>query len=261
VADLPSALGALARRPERAGIFLDFDGTLADIVPRPEQARPVDGAVEVVAGLARSYRVVAVVSGRRAEGLARRLRRPRGVRCYGLYGLEDESGPTDQAMEELREELQRVLPELERACGAVVGAWVEPKVFNASIHYRESPDPEEARLNLLASLEAVVDRAGLRLLEGKRVIEIAPRHGPSKGDVVERVAREERLEALLYAGDDLPDLEAFDAVARLRDRGIHGVRIAVSSTGTPDLLLRQAELVAESPSALVEMLRGLVSPR
>jgi hypothetical protein len=50
-------------------------------------------------------------------------------------------------------------------------------------------------------------------------------------------------------------------VARLRDRGIHGVRIAVSSTGTPDLLLRQAELVAESPSALVEMLRGLVSPR
>jgi trehalose 6-phosphate phosphatase len=261
VADPPPALDALARRPERAGIFVDFDGTLADIVSRPEQARPVNGAVEVLAGLARSYRVVAVVSGRRAEGLARRLRRPQGVRCYGLYGLEDESGPTDPALKELHEELQGVLPDLERAAGAVPGAWVEPKVFNASIHYRESPHPDQARLNLLGSVEGVVDRAGLRLLEGKRVIEIAPRHGPSKGDVVERVALEERLEALLYAGDDLPDLEAFEAVARLRERGIDGVRIAVRSTGTPDLLLQQAELVAESPSALVEMLRGLVSSR
>jgi trehalose 6-phosphate phosphatase len=261
VADLPPALGALARRPERAGIFLDFDGTLADIVPRPEQARPVDGAVKVLVDLARAFQVVAVVSGRRAEGLARRLHRPPGARCYGLYGLEDETGPRDREAEVFRQDLERVLPELERAAAAVPGAWVEPKSFQASIHYRASEDPDVARTTLLGSLEQVVDRAGMRLLEGKRVIEVTPRQAPSKGDLVERVAREEGLEALLYAGDDLPDLEAFHALGRLRDEGLDAVRIAVRSTGTPDSLLEQADMVVESPSALVGLLRGLVTSR
>jgi trehalose 6-phosphate phosphatase len=260
VADLPPTLGALAGRPELAGVFLDFDGTLADIVPRPEHARPVDGAVEVLVDLARRFRVVAVVSGRRADGLARRLRHPPGVRCYGLYGLEDESGPTDRTAGEFLEDLERILPALKRAAGTVPGAWVEPKGFHASIHYRASADPEAARATLLGSLEGLAAGAGMRLLEGKRVIEVAPRRAPSKGDVVERVAREERLEALLYAGDDLPDLEAFHAVERLREEGRNGTRITVSSSGTPEALLRQADVVVESPSALVALLRSLLSP-
>jgi trehalose 6-phosphate phosphatase len=255
------ALGALRERRSSSGLFLDFDGTLAEIVARPEEARPAGGAVEVLRALAAEFRVVSVVSGRRAVGLAQRLGSPPGVRCYGLYGLEDESGTLDPAAARYLEDLDGVLPELERAAAAVPGAWVEPKGFHASIHYRAAPDPDAARAALLGSLAPVIAGAGLRLLEGKRVVEVAPERGPSKGDVVERVAREERLGGVLYAGDDLPDLDGFAAVARLRADGIAGIRIAVRSAGTPDAVVEAADLVVGGPAALVELLQGLLSGR
>jgi trehalose 6-phosphate phosphatase len=258
---MPADLEALRTRPGSSGVFLDFDGTLSDIVPTPEEARPVEGAADALAALASTFRVVAVVSGRRARGVAQRLGRPAGVRCFGLYGLEDEAGPTEMAGAELLEAVERLLPEVERAAAAVPGARVEPKGFHVSVHYRAAPDPKAARLALLASLEPPAARLAMRLLEGKRVIEIAPERAPSKGDLVERVTRQERLEALLYAGDDLPDLEAFAAVDRLRADGLAGMLVAVRSAEPPEELLRLADLVVEGPRALVELLRSLLSAR
>jgi trehalose 6-phosphate phosphatase len=254
------ALDVLRSQPRTGGLFVDFDGTLSDIVPRPENARPVEGAVEALRAAAEVFRVVAVVSGRRARGLAGRLGRPRGVRCFGLYGLEDESGPLDPASERFLVDLERMLPHLERAAAAVPGAWVEPKGFHASVHYREAPDPDQARVTLLGALEPVAAGVGMELLEGKRVIEVAPKEAPSKGDLVERVTRENELESLLYAGDDRPDVDAFAAVERLRRDGRSGVTVAVRSAGTPVELVERADLVLESPSGLVDLLRGLVTP-
>jgi len=79
--------------------------------------------------------------------------------------------------------------------------------------------------------------------------------------VVERVAREERLGGVLYAGDDLPDLDGFAAAARLRADGIAGIRIAVRSAGTPAAVVEAADLVVGGPPALVELLEGLLSGR
>lgn len=251
----------LRARPASSGLFLDFDGTLAEIVPDPKDARAVEGASPVLSDLASLFAVVAVVSGRRARGLVQRLGRPPGVRCFGLYGLEDETGPLDQEAATFLETVERLLPDLERAAAAVPGAWVEPKGFHASIHYRAAPDPDAARSVLLDSLGRVIDRTGMRLLEGKRVVEVAPERGPSKGDVVERVAGEEHLDGVLYAGDDLPDLEAFTAVDRMRRRGVTGIRVAVRSAGTPDRVLEAADLVVEGPASLVELLEGLLSLR
>jgi trehalose 6-phosphate phosphatase len=255
------ALAAIREDPPTSGLFLDFDGTLAEIVPDPKTAAPVDGAVEVLSALARRYAVVAVVSGRRAVGLAERLGRPVGVRCYGLYGLEDLDGPIDPESEMALGAMGRLLPELERVAARVPGARVEPKGFHASIHYRAADDPEAARERLLDSLAPVIEGTGMRLLEGKRVVEVAPERGPSKGDVIDRVAAEEGLRGLLYAGDDLPDLEAFAAVEALRRSGVAGVRIAVRSTNAPEEVLGAADLVVEGPEALVDLLHGLLSAR
>src|SRR5919106_249622 len=208
-----NALSTIAADPGPAGLFLDFDGTLAEIVPDPERAAPVEGTAEVLSALARRFAVVAVVSGRRAVGLAERLGRIPGVRFYGLYGLEDLDGPVDPASRVALRSMRRLLPELERVAAAVPGAWVEPKGFHASIHYRAASDVEAAREAIVAGLGSVLDGTGMRALEGKRVVEVAPEQGPSKGDVVRRVAGEERLRGILYAGDDLPDL------GRARGRG------------------------------------------
>jgi trehalose 6-phosphate phosphatase len=256
-----NAMSAITSDPGSSGIFLDFDGTLAEIVPEPKLARPVEGATEVLSMLAQRYAVVAVVSGRRAVGLAERLGPPPRVRCYGLYGLEDLDGPLDPASRAALRSMRRLLPKLERVAAAVPGARVEPKGFHASVHYRGSEDPEAARKTILAELEPLLAGTGMRALEGKRVVEVAPAHGPSKGDVVRRVAGEERLRGLLYAGDDLPDLEAYAAVEELQRTGLPGVRIAVRSANAPEAVLEAADIVVEGPAALVELLRGLVSPR
>ena len=79
-------LAALRAHPERAGLFLDFDGTLSRIVHRPSEARPFEGATDVLDGLATHYRVVAIVSGRSAAELLEWL--GPGVEIWGTHGSE-----------------------------------------------------------------------------------------------------------------------------------------------------------------------------
>jgi trehalose 6-phosphate phosphatase len=253
------ALGAIRARGGEAGVLVDFDGTLSEIAPTPEEARPLPGAAEALQALAEVLRVVAVVSGRRAAEVAGLLGSPTGVRCFGLYGLEDEDGPADPAAAGLMERVEALLPEVERAAAAVPGSLVEPKGLQVAVHYRGVPDVDAARRVLIRRLREVADREGLRVLEGKRVVELAPAGGPTKGDVVLRLARDHELRAVLYAGDDLADGDAFAAMDRLRPDGVRTVKVAVRSKETPAGLLTAADLVVDGPPGLVALLRELSS--
>jgi trehalose 6-phosphate phosphatase len=233
-------------RPSRAGVVLDFDGSLAPIVARPELAAPAAGVREVLTELTGRYAVVAVVTGRRAEEVAALLAVP-GVRIEGLYGLEG-------AAPEL---LFAVLPEVERAAAAVPEAWVENKGVSIAVHYRQAADPQRARLALLAGLDPVAADAGMVLLEGKMVLEVVPADRPMKGGAVERIAGEAGLEAVLYAGDDVADLDAFAALDRLRDGGLITVKVAVRGAETPAALVESADVTVEGPDGLVALLRDL----
>ena len=241
-------IDALRERAARAGILLDFDGSLAPIVARPELAAPAEGVREALAALTGRYAVVAIVTGRRAEEVAELIAVP-GVRYEGLYGLEN-SAP---------ELLFAILPEVERAAAAVPEAWVEDKGVSVAVHYRQAPDPQRARSALMAGLEPVAAGAGMVVVEGKMVLEVVPADHPMKGGAVERLAREHELRALLYAGDDHADLDAFDALDRLIGSGDvrAAVRVAVRGPETPPTLLNAADVVAESPAGLVELLRTL----
>src|SRR5438477_8745774 len=91
----------------RAGIFCDFDGSLAPIVPDPAKARAIRGAGRVLERLARRYAAVAIVSGRPVSFLSKRLH-PRRVRLVGLYGIEERVGRS-----------LRILPEVQAARSAI----------------------------------------------------------------------------------------------------------------------------------------------
>src|SRR4030095_11188411 len=84
----PADLDALRTQADVAGIVLDFDGTLSEIVARPEHARPVEGAREALIELAGRFRTVAIVTGRRSEEAAALLDAPHGT-YVGLYGVAD----------------------------------------------------------------------------------------------------------------------------------------------------------------------------
>jgi trehalose 6-phosphate phosphatase len=227
---------------------LDFDGTLAEIVARPEHARPVDGARGALVELAERYRTVAIVTGRRSEEVAALLDVPH-VTYVGLYGLEDGAN----------ELVTAVVPQVQTATAEVTEAWVEDKGVSVAIHYRQTPDPVSARAALLVALQPVATEAGLELIEGKMVLELVPPDRPLKGGAVERLARERGLRAILYAGDDHADLDAFGAFDRLIASGdvLTAVRVAVRGPETPPALVDAADLVAEGPAELVELLRTL----
>jgi trehalose 6-phosphate phosphatase len=244
----PSELAALR---DRAGILLDFDGTLSEIAPTPEEARPVPGALQALQALQASYAVVAVVSGRPWAQVSSLV--GDRVRCFGLYGLDDGSPPDASS----RARIERIIPQVRAASHGVPGAVVEPKGLTVAVHYRGARDPEEAGRALRRVLAPLARREGLALLDGKRVVELAPAGAPTKGDVVRRVAREHGLAAIVYAGDDVADLEAFSAVEELAGSGVAGLTVAVRSAETPDALVERAALVVEGPQGLVSLLREL----
>lgn len=249
------ALDELVARADRSGLFLDFDGTLSEIAPTPDEAVAVTGSTEVLVGLAERFRLVAVVSGRRASEVEERLARPQGVRVFGLYGLESERGPDDRIEREGSRAVEEVLPRVMELAAGLPGSLVEPKGSNLAVHYRLARDPAAARAALLSELEPLARAAGLRLVEGKRVLELVPAAAPTKGDLVMREGR--GLEGVLFAGDDAADLDAFAAVDRLAADGAHAVKIAVRTAETPVRLQRSADLVVEGPAGLLEVLRTL----
>jgi trehalose 6-phosphate phosphatase len=239
----PSPLAALAARPERAGILLDFDGTLAPIVSRPEDAGPAAGAHDVLMALVDRYAVVAIVSGRPAGDLLEMLD-VKGVRYEGLYGLPAGIPPAGP-----------LLGRVEFVAKAVPGAWVEAKGITVAVHYRQAEDHARSREVLAAALRELSDETGYDLLEGKMVFELAPAGESRKGGAVERLVRGAGLAAAMYAGDDLPDLEAFAALDRMEEDGLETVKVAVGGIETPEALRADADVVVEGPVELLELLR------
>jgi trehalose 6-phosphate phosphatase len=239
-------LDRIASRPHAAGLFLDFDGSLSEIVHTPEAARPVAGAREVLADLALRYRLVAVVSGRRTEELVR-LIGVEGISYEGLYGLE--AGPAEAP--------PGLMDGVEGLAQPVPGARVEEKGLTVAVHYRNAPDPEAARRWLFRGLAGLATDSGMELIEGKMVLELVPAGESRKRGAIRRLAERAELEATLYAGDDLPDLEAFEELDRLAGGGTATMKVAVAGRETPDELVNAADLVVDGPAGLVELLRSL----
>jgi trehalose 6-phosphate phosphatase len=89
------------------------------------------------------------------------------------------------------------------------------------------------------------------------VIEVrAP--GMDKGKAVERLVEEVGAEAFLFAGDDLGDVEAFEAVGRLESRGVPTLRVC-SASAEQSALLRLSDVVVHGPDGVLDLLRQLTS--
>jgi trehalose 6-phosphate phosphatase len=143
------------------------------------------------------------------------------------------------------------------AAGKVPEARVEDKGASIAVHYRQAPDPQAARVDLVVALQPIASQCGLELVEGKMVLELVPSGRPMKGGVVERLVGEHGLEAILFAGDDRADLDAFEALDRLSGSGVTVIRVAVRGEETPQALIDAADVTVEGPSGLVQFLRSL----
>lgn len=246
-------------RPERAGIFLDFDGTLSEIVHVPSEARPVAGATDLLSALARRYAVLAIVSGRSAHELVEWLGPE--VEIWGAHGAQRavdgrvEVSPVAAPFRPLmRTVVSEATAHVERL--GLDGVVVEDKDVMVGLHFRNAAERDRARAELDGLAEALATEHGLIRAGGRLAFELRPPVELTKAAVVrERAAG---LSAVAFAGDDRVDLPGFDALDELARAGVATLRIAVSSDEAPPELLERADVVVEGPAGAVELLRRLV---
>ncbi len=253
----------LATAPERTALCLDFDGTLAPIVPDPEGARPLEGTLELLGRLAARFATVALISGRPAAFLAAHAAAP-GVRLLGLYGLEemrDGQVQLDPALATAKPAVRAALADLQAAAAVrESGAYLEDKGSAVGVHLRRVPEPERWAARVEATVRQVADRHGLEVLPGRLVWELKPAVRRDKGDAVRQVVAASSAAAVVVAGDDRGDLPAFDAVADLAERSeLEGLRVAVRSAEAPPELLARADLVVDGPEGLRDYLESLLA--
>ena len=239
-------LDAFVGAAKSAGILLDVDGTLSPIAERPELARLVTGTDAVLSRLVDRYRVVAAISGRTQDQLER-LVDVEGVRLIGSYGLGPGSVPAD------------LIAVVLAAADQVEGAWMETKGATIAVHYRATPDAASAGRELEQRMGEIADQAEMALLSGKHVVELVPAGFPLKEGAVERIIESDALHAALYAGDDIADLLAFEALDRAHADGRleHVVKVAVHGAETPEDLVAAADIVVEGVSEMVGLLATL----
>jgi len=257
------AMRAVMGRPERTMLAVDFDGTLAPIIDDPEHAHADPSAVAALSRLGSMLGAVVVITGRPVRtavrlGGFRDADGLRGMTVLGQYGVErwDADGdrfdlpPTPEGITHVHEELPGLLAELE-----VSDVRIEDKGRAIGIHTRELSDPSAAFERLAEPLRDLADRYGLKLEPGKHVWEIrAP--GIDKGDALRAIVAETGTQAVIFAGDDLGDLPAFEAVEQLRHEGVPGLLIC-SASHEEDALSERADLVLDGPGGVAVWLDRL----
>jgi trehalose 6-phosphate phosphatase len=195
-------------------VFLDYDGTLSPIAPRPELATLPEETRDVVRRLAERY-PVAILSGRGREDVATLVGLD-GIAYAGSHGY-DIAGPgfRHEVGEGIPETIDSAAEELNRELAGLDGVIVEPKRFAVSIHFRLAKDED------LPAVERVVDdvaarHPGLRKAHGKKLFELRPDLDWDKGKallwLMEALKLDSGQTVPLYIGDDITDEDAFRVV-------------------------------------------------
>ena len=258
ILDHPDALRRIARSA-RPGLALDFDGTISEIAPTSEAAVLHPRCGEALRRAVGKFAVVAVISGRSALDLVRKVDIP-GVICVGNHGAERFVGGVYESSEDAlvgADAVSRALARIKRATAQISGLVYEDKGFSASIHYRAAADPESARRELSRALATAVPNANrVESFWGKMILELRPSRAVNKGDALAELVDDYRLDALIFAGDDTTDIDAMRRLPALDCAA--ALSVAVISDDAPPALLESADYAANGVDEVADMLELLV---
>ena len=239
-----------AGRAAETTFFFDFDGVLSPVTDDPDAAQTVPAIPGVLERLAAAVRRVAIVSARPVSFLRSRFASLERVDLYGLYGLEvwhegdvvtePAALPWVPAMADLADRARAELPD---------PILVEYKRLSVALHYRTAPE-QAAAVEHWGHEQA--ERLGLKVQDGRMVIELKPPVDQDKGMVITEGVRD--AGCAWYFGDDMSDIKAFDALRAREavDPAFFGVAVAVANPETGAEVSSAADLTLESPAAVAE---------
>jgi trehalose 6-phosphate phosphatase len=214
----------------------------------------------VLARLTSSVNAVVIITGRPAVAAVEYggFAHVDGLVVLGQYGVERwESGSVrtpepPPGVAEVRAKLPAVL----KAAGAPEGTSIEDKGHALAVHTRRTAEPQVALDRLRGIVAALAERTGLTVEPGRFVLELRP-PGIDKGTALRAFVAERYAKSVLYAGDDLGDLAAYDAVDDLRGQGIVGVTVC-SASDEVTVLAERADVIVDGPEGIVRFLDSLM---
>ncbi len=234
-------------------IASDLDGTLAPIVQHASEARVPPGTLAVLDRLSGPARV-AVITGRDLN-TARRMVPVQKVVVVGSHGLEA-SFETNLIPGVDRVALSAALEQVEATViSAVPSAFlhIERKAISTAFHFRGAPELEEP---LRAALVTLPD--GLRLREGRMVLEVLPDAQGGKDLALAALVSHFRAKALFVIGDDATDVAMFKTALQLGRDGVHVLLAGVSGgRETPHEIADLADVLFRSTDEALEALETI----
>jgi len=200
-------LQAAARLPVLL-VASDYDGTLAEIVADPSQARPHREALVALRALSALPRThVAVISGRSLKDLAELIGPLEDTHLVGSHGSEFDLAFERGLPPEATQLRDTIRDELQEIADRVRGLSIEEKPASIAFHYRNAPEGVVDEI-LAAVREGPSKRAGVHTRDGKKVVELAvvPTH---KGLALDRLRHHVGASGAVFFGDDVTDEDAF----------------------------------------------------
>ncbi|MFC4060311.1 trehalose-phosphatase [Planomonospora corallina] len=247
---MTEGLEAILADPAGAVIGCDFDGTLAPIVPDPEAARIHPDGPKALTRLGELVGSLVIITGRPAATAVEygSLAEVPGLVVLGHYGLERWEGgelstpPPHPGLVTVRSELPTLI-------AGIAGVRVEDKGRAVAVHTRQAASPQGALNELTGPIAELAAETGLAVEPGKFVLELRP-PGTDKGMALKDFLAERSARSVLFAGDDLGDLAAFETV---RTCGLPGVTVF---SGSAELSV-EADIVVDGPAGVVELLDSI----
>ncbi|KAH7864470.1 hypothetical protein Vadar_029917 [Vaccinium darrowii] len=277
----PSALDTFKQlmriaKGKRIVVFLDYDGTLSNIVDNPEKAFMTKEMRMAVREVACCF-PTAIISGR-GRGKVYDFIELDNVYYAGSHGLDiaaplqsmnygDPKHQTSvvgkkgnevvlfQPAKKYLPAIQKILGVLTEKTRSIRGAMIENNKFCISAHYRHVRDEDFCNLEKVVN-SVIGEFKEFRISKGKKVFEIRPDMEWDKGRALNYLLDTLGLGASsdvlpIYIGDDRTDEDAFEAI---RNRG-EGFSIVVSSTPKDTLALYSLRNPLEVNKFLLRMVR------
>jgi trehalose 6-phosphate phosphatase len=264
-AGVAEIIAPLRAAPEDSAILCDIDGTLAPIVPDPEEAAVPEETRAVLREVSSRYALVACITGRRALE-ARGIVGIEELTYSGNHGLEllrpgAKEAELDPAVADGARRARDFVLDLDADDVSAAQLHLENKGPIQALHWREATDQEAAEKGAKA-IATRAKAAGLMPQWGRKVLEIRPVNDIDKGTATERLLDAAPVDQALFGGDDRGDLDAFAALARLAEAGrLRSVaRIGVLSDEGPPELAERTDATVSGPDEFLEVLRALVDP-
>ena len=231
-------------------LLIDIDGTISEISSTPEKAVVTDSMRNEIIKLRERFQMVVVISGRSVKN-AMAMVGVDGLLYIGNHGIEyfkDGEIYIDSEAHKYLDDIKDISRELKNSkLSQINGLVFEDKRICFSIHYRKCKSQENVHKKILEVIKQSVDRSKLKVMDGRKIVEIKPPLSIDKGFIIEKIIKNYHLHRVIYLGDDITDFDAFTKLRELRkNNNILAVSILVLSNEIPDYVRKSSLFYVKS---------------